>query len=217
MEKEVEAKLRPTMLDPSLLCTVDFWENITNLRRIFPKIYVPESLMQMKGIEFLEFYGGYLSREKILSIEDVVKRCREAFESFSWEKHSAEIPEQFRVGFGNLRRGLEKSYIAKSIQNALLDEFVFLTTKSSILSRLKKIFKLFEKFDAIPLLNLEKRAPEEWEKSIRGAKRACGYINWLASIVGFSLLFGPIVGPLVGSTVSGVRLLLVDPSTGNGH
>ena len=214
MQKEAEAKLMPTMLDPSLLCTVDFWAEATHLQRIFPVIYVPESIKQMKNVEFSKFYGGYLSREKIMSVEDVVKRSQEAFKSFSWEEYSEEIPEQFRLGFGNLSRGLEKSYIPKSIQNALLDEFVFLTTQSSILSRMKKIFRPFEKFDAIPLLNLEKRAPKEWKKVIRGVKKAVSIINWIGSIAWFSLVLGPVVGPIVGSTVTGVRLLLVDPSFG---
>ena len=200
------------MLDPSLLCTVNFWEKTTNLQKIFPVIYVPESIKQMKDSEFHKFYGSYLYRKKTLSVEEVVKRSQEAFKSFSWEEYSAEIPDQFSVGFGSLRRGLEESYIDKSIQKTLLDEFVFLTTQSSVLSRLKKPFKLFEKFEAIPLLNLEKRAPEEWKKSVRGVKNAVTLINWIASIVEFSLLLGPVVGTIVGSTITGVRILLVDPA-----
>ena len=156
--------------------------------------------------------GSYLYREKTLSVEEVVKRSEEAFKSFSWEEYSAEIPDKFRVGFGKLRRGLAESSIAKSIQKTLLDEFVFLTTQSSILSRLKKTFKLFEKFEAIPLLNLEKRAPEEWKESVRGVKNAVTLINWIASIVGYSILLGPVVGPFVGPMVKGVRMLLVDPA-----
>jgi len=166
----------------------------------------------MKDSEFHKFYGSYLYRKKTLSVEEVVKRSQEAFKSFSWKEYSAEIPDQFRVGFGSLRRGLKESYIAKSIQKTLLDEFVFITTQSSVLSRLKKPFKLFEKFEAIPLLNLEKRAPEEWKKSVRGVKNAVTLINWIASIVEFSLLLGPVFGTIVGSTVTGVRILLVDPA-----
>lgn len=212
MEKKLEAKLKPTMLDPSLLCAVDFWKKIIALQKIFPIIYVPKSIKQMKDSEFRDFYGSYLYRRKTLSVEEVVKRSLESFRLFSWEEYLSEMPDRFRVGFGNLRRGLEKTYIAESIQKALLDEFVFLTTRSSILSRLKKPFKLFEKFDALPLLNLEKRAPEEWKKSVRGVKNAVNLINWIASIVKFSLLLGPLVGPVVGSTVTGVRILLVDPA-----
>lgn len=212
MKKEVEARLKPTILDPSLLCVVDFWEETSNLPKIFPAIYVPESIKRMKAIEFRKFYGGYLSREKVLSVEEVVKRSREAFKSFSWEKYSDEIPERFRVGFGNLRIGLERSYIANSIQNALLDEFTFLTTQSSILSRMKKIFRVFERFDAIPLLNLEKRVPEEWRGVVRGIKDAVSTINWIGTIGGYSIVFGPFVGRFVGPTVTGIRLFLVDPT-----
>lgn len=211
LEEEVKSKLQPTMLDPSVICAVDFWRTTRNLKRIFPVIYVPESIKEMENLEFRKFYGGRLRTERILSVEEVVKRSHEAFRFFSWKEYSEEVPEQFRVGFDNLRRGLGQSYISKSIQNALLDEFVFLTTQSSILSRLKKIFRVFEKFDAIPLLNLEKKATEEWKKSVRGAKKACGVINWIGSMVVFSLLFGPVVGLFAGSGVTGVRLLIVDP------
>lgn len=217
MKKELDTKLKPTMLDPSILCLVDFWKEATDLQEIFPTIYFPESIKQMKNAEFQEFFGGYLIRENILSVDEVIKRSGKSFKSFSWQEYSAEIPEQFRVGFDSLRRGLEQSYIAKSIQSSLMDEFVFLTIQSSVLSRMKKIFKVFEKFDAIPLLNLEKKAPEEWKKSIRGTKKACKCINWVASIVGFSLFFGPVVGPIVGYTVTGVRLLIVDPSNRGNH
>jgi len=61
----------------------------------------------MENSEFVKFYGGNLSRERILSTKEVVKRSHEAFEFFLWQKHSEEIPQQFRVGFSNLRRGLE--------------------------------------------------------------------------------------------------------------
>ena len=212
MDSEVEAKLKPTMLDPSLLCTVDFWEETRNLRRIFRTIYFPESIKQMRNIELRKFYGGYLHEEKILAVGEVAKRCQEYFRSFSWEKYSDEMPELFRVGFGNLRRGLEKTYLAKPIQNALLDEFVFLTTQSSILSRMKKIFRVFEKFNAIPLLNLEKRAPEEWKATVRGIKKAVTLVNWIAVPVVFSIFMGPVSGFFATKAVKGIRLLLVDPA-----
>lgn len=211
MEKEVKAKLKPAILDPSVLCVVDFWKTTTNLKRIFPVIYVPESIKQIEDIEFRKFYGGRLHTEKILSVEEVIKRSRETFESFSWDRYSAEIPEQFRVGFRNLRRGLADSYIAESIQQALLDEFVFATTQSSILSRLKKPFKLFEKFDAIPLINLEKRAPDEWKQTVRGVKKASKFVSYIAFNVGFSILLGPGAGTIAGHVATFTRLLLVDP------
>jgi len=207
----MEGRLKPAMLDPSILCTVDFWKTTRNLKRVFPVIYVPESIKQLEDIEFRKFYGGRLLTEKILSVEEVIKRSREVFKSFSWKEYSEEIPEQFRVGFGNLRRGLEKSYLAKSIQNVFLDEFVFLTTQSSILSRMKKIFKVFETLNVFPLLNFEKRAPEEWKDIVHGVKKAVSIINWIGFIGGYSLIFPFPISPLVGGVVKGIRLILVDP------
>jgi hypothetical protein len=77
---------------------------------------------------------------------------------------------------------------------------------------MKKTFKLLEKFDAIPLLNLEKRVPKEWQKSVSGLKKAIDLVNWIALIGTFSLWLGPIIGVLGGSAVTGIRLLLIDPA-----
>lgn len=199
------------MLDPSLLCRVEFWEVTSNLREIFPLIYVPKNIRDIKDRDFRDFYGGYLHRKKILSVEEVARRSQEAFKSFSWEEYAEQVPEQLMEGFETLRGRLKESYLATPIQNTLLDEFVFLATRSSILSRLKKTFRLFEKFEAIPLLNLERIAPEEWRKSVKGVKNAVSFVNWIASIGGFSVWLGPIVGPLAGTAATGIRLLLIDP------
>jgi hypothetical protein len=76
---------------------------------------------------------------------------------------------------------------------------------------MKKTFKLFEKFDAIPLINLEKMVPEEWQKSVKGLKNAVDLINWIAAIGVFTLWLGPVAGVLGGSATTGIRLLLIDP------
>jgi len=179
--------------------------------KIFPKIYVPMSITETKQVEFEHFYGGFLRYKDILNIEEVNMRSKNIFLQFSWKEAYERIPENLIMGFRNLQKGLRQSKIPFSIQNILLDEFVFLCTQSALLSRLKKVFKLFEKFDAIPLLNLEKRSPEEWKRSIRGAKNMINAVNWIASIVAFTLTIGPIVGPPLGATITGVRLLIIDP------
>jgi hypothetical protein len=212
MEKSIVDKLKPAMLDPSILCVTEFWQFTKNLQEIIPTIYVPKNILKIKDTDFHEFYGGYLHRLRILSIEEVIERSREAFQWFSWEEYSKKIPEQFVDGFTKLRGRLEESYLPIPIQNILLDEFVFLTTQSSVLSRMKKTFKLLEKFDAIPLLNLEKIVPKEWQKSVSGLKKAIDFVNWTALIGTFSLWLGPISGVLGGSAVTGIRLLLIDPA-----
>jgi len=66
VKENIEAKLKPTMLDPSLLCVIDFWEGAKNLREFFPAIYIPSSIRQMEQSEFRTFYGGYLDGKKIM-------------------------------------------------------------------------------------------------------------------------------------------------------
>lgn len=110
-----------------------------------------------------------------------------------------------------LRLRLEGSPLSMPIQRILLDEFVFLATQSSILSRLKKTFKLFEYLRVMPLLNLEEMVPEEWRESVRGIKWMVRFVNWIAFIGGFSLMLGPVTALLSGSTVTGIRLVLIDP------
>jgi len=211
LENYFKQKIESTMLDPSLLCTIDFWENSRKLSDTFREIYFPESIKLMTDFELRKFYGIYLSEERFLGIKEIVNRTRENFRSFSFRTFSEEVPEPFREGYSKLRRGLEQSIIPKSIQNTFLDEFIFLTTHSSILSRMKKSFKIFEKFSAFPLLNLEKRAPEEWRDTIRGIKWVVKVVNWIAFSAVFSIYLGPAVGPIAGKFVDGIRLVLVDP------
>jgi len=211
LAKSLESRLRPTMLDPSLLCMEEFWESAQELLKMFPLVYVPSSLRQIEDPELYEFYGGYAPRDKVLSIAEVIKRSREAFRWFSWQEYSENVPEQVSEGFRALRTRLPKSYLTKSVQNILMDEFVFLTTQSSMLSRMKKPFKLFEKFDALPLLNLEKMVPEDWRKFVRGVKKAVSFVNWIGSIGAYTLVLGPL-GPYAGPAIQGIRLILVDPA-----
>lgn len=213
MEKKLlEDKLRPTMLDPSLLIRHGFWESVQDLQNIFPIIYVPKSIGDIRDSEFREFYGGYLRETDIVGKEDVIRRAQDTFRYFSWKECSERIPEQLADRFTGFRLRVEESSLPVPIRSILLDEFAFLATQSSILSRMKKTFKLLEKLDAIPLINLEKIAPEEWRKSISGLKKAVDMINWIATVGAFAIWLGPVAGVAGGSAATGVRLLLIDPS-----
>jgi hypothetical protein len=211
MEKLLENKLRPTMLDPSLLVRHGLWESVQSLRKVSPIIYVPEGIRNIKDSEFREFYGGYLRERDIARIEEVIRNAQETFKWFSWVEYSEKMPEQLAERFTGLRLRVEESSLPVPIRTILLDEFVFLATQSSILSRMKKTFKLLEKLDAIPLINLEKIVPQEWQKSISGLKKAVAIINWIATIGVFAIWLGPAAGVIDGSAVTGVRLLLIDP------
>jgi len=204
--------LKPIMIDPSLLCKIDFWDAIVYLEpEIFDSLVYPKNLESIKDKDFWDFYGAYLRRRNILSVDGVIAKCKDFFKSFVWRDYYNETPEILSEGFARFRERLEVSHLSISIQNILLDEFVFLATKSSIISRLKKPFKLFEKFDAIPLLNLEKQAPPELKKTIRGIKNVVSVVNWIVTIGGFSIWLGPVIGSIASSAIEGIRLILIDP------
>lgn len=209
--KQIDIKLKPVMLDPSLLCVNGFWKKADSLRDFFPEVYVPQGIRQMENRELRDFYGGYLSQKRMLLASDMIERSR-MYKSFSWTEYQNKIPEEFQTRVGSLREYLKESNLPSTVQDALLDEFFFLIIHSSILSRLKKTFKTFEKCNALPLLNLEKIAPDEWKESVRGLKKAVDVVRWIASIGAFSVWLGPYAGPISGTVVDqGIRLLLVDP------
>ena len=131
--KSMEKMLKPIMLDPSLLCKVEFWEGVADLKEIFSLIYFPRSIKFIEDLDFRDFYGGYLHKEKILSVDKVIAGCQEAFKSFYWREHYKEVPQYLADGFERFRRRLEESYLPRPIQQTLLDEFVFLSTQSSCL------------------------------------------------------------------------------------
>lgn len=206
MEKMVKEKLMPIMVDPSLLCTVEFWETSADLRNMIPKIYFPINLRNIKDGDFRDFYGGH--RHEVLSVEEIFRRSKEVLRSFSWEEYSREIPQKLSGNFESFASRLRESHLSRPVQETLLDEFVFLCTQSSIISRLKKTFKFFEKLEAIPLLNLEKIVPEDWRRIVSGIKTTVSLVNWIATLGGFSISLG-ILGTAV---VEGIRLFLVDPT-----
>lgn len=203
MEKEMQ-KLKTVMIDPSLMSTFEFWESSDNFKNLFLKIYFPWNLRNVPDSDFSEFYGSY--RKRILKVEDMLGRSQD-LKSFSWEEYREKIPDKLTGNFHQLRGRLEESDLPRPISQILLDEFAFLSTQSSIISRLKKPFKMFEKLKVFPLINLEKMVPEEWRSTVKGIKYSVSLANWIATLGGFSISLG------LGGTVAveGIRLLLIDP------
>jgi hypothetical protein len=204
LEKEIE-KLKTVMIDPSLMSTFEFWESSGNFQNLFSKIYFPRGLRNVPDSEFREFYGSY--RKRILKVEEMFGRGQGFLESFSWEEHQERIPDRLTEIFYQLRGRLEESDLSRPISQIMLDEFVFLSTQSSIISRLKKSFKMFEKLKVFPLINLEKMVPEEWQSTAKGIKTSISLANWIATLGRFSISLG-FSGTVA---VEGIRLLLIDP------
>lgn len=149
---EIERKLRGRMIDPSLLYTPEFWEC-----EILTDTYIPESIYEVKNdhIPFIsDFYRNGLPKKRVLDFEEIKENIEKRnLNVFSVRENIENVPQIFLEGL----HAIEKSKFRYPINEILIDEFVFLTTKSCLLSRLKKVFKQFEKANALPLINLEKR------------------------------------------------------------
>ena len=221
MERAFEEKLSTIMLDPSLLVHLRFWSSVNFLKKMMHgrPIYVPYGINYVEDAELEKFYRyPFWNREEMLPARVVRMKAKEAFKFFSWKEQRRNIREEFIEDFEKLRVRLEKSSLPTSVKDMLLDEFAFLSSQSAILSRLKRTFKLLEQH-GIPLINLEKIAPDEWKTHVHKIKKTINIVNWIATMGFFTLCFGPI-GASVGTSIegsfgapvtTGIRLFLIDP------
>ena len=212
MKEQIERPIgiKPMMLDPSLLCTVDFWKSLRQVDDVFQQLRVPHSLRLMSEKDMVDFYAGHLPKRRIVNFQEMLNMTRD-LKSFHWEENVNGIPASLKESYLSLRSNMGRSKLSQSIKSTLLDEFVFLATQSSILSRLKKSFKVLEGFKSLPLINLEKIAPEEWRSSIANVKKMVSAVRWVATLGGFNLWLGP-SAQIVGSAVTGIRIFLIDPA-----
>jgi len=204
----LEEKLKDAMIDPSLLYRHRFWENKlweTPTLKDF-NFYIPNSLYQIseKDIPSLTMFyvGGFPAR--MINFEELKERSKKKFEIFDREEYIEKIPKQFLEKY----EILQSAYFRSPIKEILLDEFVFLTTKSCLLSALKKVFKQFEKLNVFPLINLEEKVPEEWKETVSGLKKLA---NWVAFLGTFTVTGDPILSTRITTSIETVRLILIDP------
>lgn len=202
----ITQKLSKVMLDPSLL--LDTKER--PYEKLKGDIYLPSSIFELPSqsvIELANIFGLYLTEEEIQSGYDTFKARLAAkirWKPFYRIEFEAQIPEELRLNYDKL----QKADIPDSAKSILSDEFVFLTTHSCLISRLKKPFKIFEKYEVFPLINLEKLVPPEWVQRISVMKDCA---NWVCFIVGIiELAFGASEPP-ISLTMTGTRLLIIDP------
>ena len=178
-------------------------------------IYVPAGIRKIENPEFQEFYGSYTNASEILSIEAVVERTEGLFQLFSWRNLAEFMPKELVESFERFRSHLQGSHLSEPLKNMLIDEYVFLVTRSSVLSRLKKTFKLFESLDALPLINLERIVPEEWRAHVRHIKKAVNLVNYIALTGSFAIWLGQpgpnLLAMLGAPAVKGIRMFLIDP------
>ena len=193
------------IIDPSLLLVRGFWEDITEK---YTDAYYPSGIKDVKETTLHRYYGSY-RKDQMLPFEEMIALCEEHFSEFSWR----EYPNYLE----NIKESIPYFTTSENnpIQEILLDEIVFLFSKSSMLSRLKKSIKHFEIFNKIPLINLEKLVPEEYRDAVSGIKNAFSMVNYIVSVGGFTLALGFPLGTVVGlassTIVEGVRIFIIDP------
>lgn len=203
-----EGLFKNKIVDPSLLFVSEFWDDIDGF---YDNVYYPKSILELDDSLIEEYYGAYKKNEELISREQIGFLCERHFKGFSWEENR-DILDTIREAFPSFYM---TSVIPLPIQHIMLEELMFLFKKSTIVSRLKRSLKFFEKFNGIPLINLEKRTPEEWKDTVSGIKKAFGLVNYVASVGGFTLALGFPVGTFVGimggKVVDGVRMIIIDP------
>lgn len=198
------------MLDPSIMCISKFWDSSYKLGGPNKKIFVPGHLKNISTSELRDFYGSRLT--KILKIEMILDRASKMFEPFFWEEHQRDIPDQLIPHLNKLKKGLEKSAIPDPIRQIFVDEFVFLSTHSIIVSRLKKVAKIFERLGDLPLINLENKVPLNLQKQVKGIKKAISIAHYVFGIGSFALFWNePILVKSAFLVLDEIRMLVIDP------
>ena len=203
-----EGLFKNKIIDPSLLFVHNFWDEIDGF---YDNVYYPKSILELDDSLIEEYYGIYKKKEELITRDLTSFLCERHFQAFSWEENR-DILDTIREAFPTFNM---TAFIPSPIQHIMLEELMFLFKKSTLLSRLKKSLKLFEKFNGIPLINLEERAPDEWKDTVAGIKKAFSLVNYVVNIGGFTITLGypigTITGIIGGTIVEGMRLIIIDP------
>jgi hypothetical protein len=125
------------------------------------------------------------------------------------ENTVSNMPKIFLDKYSLLGENLEKYRFPELVKSIILEEFVFLSTHSCIVSRLKKSFKVFE--ETFPLINLEKVAPDRWKSDISNIKRAISQTEWIAALGLFTLSINMPWARAGLIIEKEIRLFIVDP------
>jgi hypothetical protein len=200
----ITQKFSKIMLDPSLV----FDPSERPYEELKGIIYIPESFLMLSKDqldELARFYGPYISRERIqFGYTTYRERLhRVAWKQFNGKEFVNQVPNELRGSY----YALLEAEISDTVRSILIDEFTFLVTQSCLLSRLKKTFKLFEKLNALPIINLEERVPHEWVEPVRGMKKCA---SWIGFIVG-SIMLDSGIGTAIWTAIEGIRLVIIDP------
>lgn len=200
----ITQKFSKIMFDPSLF--LDPTER--PYEELLRDIYLPSSVLGLSRDqvgELASFFGPYIPRERVQFGYNTYRErlSRIVWKEFNGREFASQVPQELLHGY----HALLEAEISDTVRFILVDEFVFLATQSCLLSRLKKPFKFFEKLNALPLINLEERVPQEWVKPVRGMKKCA---TWIGFIVG-SVILGPGIGVTIAATIEGARLVIIDP------
>lgn len=199
------------ILDPSILIINKFWNNDFSKFKKQSKVYFPNGLHEINEDDFKKYYGGYRKKRDLLSLSDTISFCESEFYSFDHKDSELQIPDEFSIQYLSFRN--YASNVNHPALEIISDEAVFLLTKSSMASRLKKSLKIFEQFKMFPIINLEDEAPDDLKEAISGLKNFINISRWWATpiFVAFGPFGNPMNNAMVSIAIEGVRLLIIDP------
>ena len=199
----IKQKLSVVMLDPSLLLD----RRYNQYEQIKGDIYIPASFFNLSRREVLEledFFGLYLTENIHLGYRTFMQRIN----TIRWQKYdNREFKNDLPANLRNNYENLQEANIPKHVKSILSDEFLFLTTRSSLISRLKKPFKVFEKNKVFPLINLEKSVPPQWAPFISEMKHYANWICFASTLMDVSDYTLIPTSPILAS----IRLFIIDP------
>ncbi|MEM2944621.1 MAG: hypothetical protein QW087_07775 [Methanomassiliicoccales archaeon] len=209
-------KLSTAMIDPSLLVHRHFWLAIEELHSQYPsrgRFLVPYGIMGILDRDLSRYYAGSLGSAHRLNAEEIVRKCYEFdkyLDFFSWKDYRDLKDKEFLQFFEPVRNELQRSKLPRSIQEILLDELVFMATKSAILSRLRKTFPVLLRKFRIPLIDLTELVPLEWKLKVKGIKKIVQILTYIATLDQVEIRLGSFIGP-AETVYSGVVIFLIDP------
>ena len=206
-EENLERFIEPIMIDPSILISKRYLYNLFDFKG---RLYVPNSFIEMlKDAKFEErwspdynFYSGYLSHELLADTEFIESLLKKLEVSTFSKKHFKKPSPQTELVMSKV----EELYLPPYVREILKEEIAFLFSHSGLISRLKKPFEMMARAD-LPIIDITRSVPEDWKYTVKGMKRFC---NWIGFLADFSVNLIPPVNVL-SRIVGGVRMYIIDP------
>lgn len=200
---EADEFIKPIMVDPSLLLSRHYLWRLSEYNDV---LYIPSSfkkIIEKREVEtILDFYSKYLRKEGIATYGEQYQFFgKENVLEFSKEMVE-EYPEEMYLHLEYLKELKPPLEIKEIIE----EELIFLYTYSGLISRLKNIFDIFNDIK-MPIIDITRSVPKEWQTSVKGMKKLC---NWIAFLADLSMTADLLHATSVALIINGIRMFIID-------